>query len=104
MKNTTKNPLVFVTKYNNQTKVNEILAHPYEGQRMQTDIFPEAPIVSYNIDIIGQFEAPNRRVMIEEPKEVLTFYLNVSMIDFFVNREYESFLSFLCLLHKILAI
>ena len=25
--------------YNNQTKINEMLAYPYEGQRTQTDMF-----------------------------------------------------------------
>ena len=39
MKNTTTNPLVFVIKYNNQTKVYEILAYPYDRQRMQTYLF-----------------------------------------------------------------
>ena len=34
-----KNPLVFATKYNNQTNATEILAYPYGGQRIQTDFF-----------------------------------------------------------------
>ena len=42
--------------------------------------------------------------MIEEPKEVLTFYLNVSIIDFLSIESTKVFLSFLCLLLKILAI
>ena len=28
---------------NNQTKINEILAYPYEGQRTQTDMFFRIP-------------------------------------------------------------
>ena len=40
MKNTGENSLEFVTKYNNQRKVNEIMACLYEGRRMQTDHFP----------------------------------------------------------------
>lgn len=45
---TVKNPTnVFVTRYNNQTKVFEILTYTYEGQRMQKDILSKAPIVPY---------------------------------------------------------
>ena len=47
VKNTGENSLEFVTKYNNQRKVNEIMACLYEGRRMQTDHFaPEVPFVS----------------------------------------------------------
>ena len=39
-----KIPLVFCNfKYNKQTKVNEILASPYEKQRTQTDMFFRIP-------------------------------------------------------------
>ena len=45
VKNTGENSLEFVTKYNNQRKVNEIMACLYEGRRMQTDHFsPEVPL------------------------------------------------------------
>ena len=44
VKNTRENSLEFVTKYNNQRKVNEIMACLYEGQRMQTDhLIPRSP-------------------------------------------------------------
>lgn len=49
MKNTRKNLLKFVNKYNNQRKVNEIMTYIYEEQIMQTYYFPpkfEAPILS----------------------------------------------------------
>ena len=47
VKNKGENSLEFVTKYNNQRKVNEIMACLYEGRRMQTDHFsPEVPLVS----------------------------------------------------------
>ena len=39
-----KIPLVFCNyKYNKQTKVNEILASPYERQRMHSDMFFRIP-------------------------------------------------------------
>ena len=45
VKNTRENSLEFVTKYNNQRKVNEIMACLYEGQKTQTDHFsPRSPI------------------------------------------------------------
>ena len=46
--NTRENSLEFVTKYNNQRKVNEIMACLYQGQKTRTDHFsPEAPIVLF---------------------------------------------------------
>ena len=39
VKNTRENSLEFVIKYNNQRKVNEIMACLYQGQKTQTDHF-----------------------------------------------------------------
>ena len=51
VKNITNDPLAVVTRYNNQTKVYEILAYPCEGHRMQTDIFPKPQLCHTNASL-----------------------------------------------------
>ena len=58
--------------------------------------------IHWIIDIIGLFEAPNRRT-IEEPKEVLTFNL-CQLLIFFSQQSVRKLTSFLSPSHAIQSI